>query len=368
MAKIKNTKSDLMQRILKNSNNDMASTLSESDFFNNPENIPLSVPMMNVGFSGNIDDGFGTGWNIIAGPSRHFKTSFGLMAVKAFMDKYDDGIVIFYDSEFGSPKGYLESYGLDLSRIVHHPIEHIEQLKFDICTQLEDIKADDHVMIFIDSLGGLASKKEYTDALAEKSVADMTRAKEIKSLMRLTTPKLNIRKIPGVVIAHTYQTMEMFSKTILGGGQGMMLAPNTVWFVGRSKDKNKDTKEVLGYTFTIKVEKSRVVKEDSRFPIEVSFDRGIKKWSGLIDLAVGFDVVEKTTAARGKTAYKFGDLLVLHDDISEADEFWTKVFKETDLAEKIRQKYTMGCKDESGVKFEFEEGDLVSADSISEDK
>ena len=69
-------------------------------------------------------------------------------------------LLYFYDSEFGTTPEYLKQYKIDTDRVVHVPIEHIEQLKFDIVKRLEQIDKKDKVFIFIDSLGNLASKKE----------------------------------------------------------------------------------------------------------------------------------------------------------------------------------------------------------------
>ena len=64
----------------------------------------------------------------------------------------------------------------------------------------------------------MASKKEVEDALDEKSVADMSRARVMKSLWRIVTPHLTTKDIPCVAVNHTYQTMEMFSKSVMSGG------------------------------------------------------------------------------------------------------------------------------------------------------
>ena len=45
--------------------------------------------------------------------------------------------------------------------------------------QLEALDRSDRVIIVIDSIGNIASKKEMEDALDEKSVADMSRAKAL---------------------------------------------------------------------------------------------------------------------------------------------------------------------------------------------
>ncbi|MEK9700023.1 MAG: hypothetical protein VW270_29860, partial [Candidatus Poseidoniales archaeon] len=78
----------------------------------------------------------------------------------------------------------------------------------------------DKVIIIIDSIGNLASKKEVEDALDGKSVADMSRAKQMKSLFRMVTPHLTMKDIPMVVVNHTYKEIGMFPKDIVGGGTG----------------------------------------------------------------------------------------------------------------------------------------------------
>jgi len=134
------------------------------------------------------------------------------------LDKYDDAALLFYDTEFGSPQSYFDSFGIDTDRVLHTPITDIEQLKFDIMKQLQDLARGEHLIIIVDSIGNLASKKEVDDALDQKSVGDMSRAKQIKSLFRMVTPHLNLKDIPMVVVNHVYMEIGMFPKAIVGGG------------------------------------------------------------------------------------------------------------------------------------------------------
>lgn len=193
-------------------------TLAESPLFNDKDFVPTAVPSINVAFSGRLDGGMCSGLTIVAGPSKHFKSSMSLIMVKAYMDKYSDGICLFYDSEYGVTPDYVTDHGIDTERVIHIPIEHVEQLKFDIVKRLEQIERGDRVIIFIDSIGNLASKKEVEDALDEKSVADMSRAKALKSLFRIITPHLTTKDIPCIAVNHTYQSIELYSKAIVSGG------------------------------------------------------------------------------------------------------------------------------------------------------
>jgi RecA/RadA recombinase len=276
--------SDLLNKLRKNSTIKDTDILADSKFFNEKDTITTTVPAINIALSGKINGGFAPGLTIWAGPSKHFKTSFSLLMAKAYMDKYSDAVLMFYDSEFGTPQSYFDSFKIDTSRVLHTPITDIEQLKFDIMSQLEQIGRGEHVMIIIDSVGNLASKKEVDDALKQNSAADMTRAKQLKSLFRMVTPHLTIKDIPMVVVNHTYMTQEMFSKPVVSGGTGIYYSADNIFILGRQQEK--EGKDVVGYNFIINVEKSRFVKEKSKIPIEVSWDEGISKWSGLMDMAL----------------------------------------------------------------------------------
>jgi RecA/RadA recombinase len=249
--------------------------------------------MINVALSGNPDGGLTSGLTVLAGPSKHFKTSFGLLMAAAYLKKHEDAIILFYDSEFGSPQSYFESFGIDTSRVLHTPITNVEELKFDIVNQLEEIAKEDKVIIMIDSIGNLASKKEMDDAMNEKSVADMSRAKALKGLFRMCTPYLSMKDIPMLAINHTYQTMEMFSKAVVSGGTGIYYSADNIWIIGRQQEK--DGKDIKGYNFIINVEKSRFVKEKSKIPISVTWEGGIERYTGLLDAAIEGGFVVKPT-------------------------------------------------------------------------
>ncbi len=125
----------------------------------------------------------------------------------------------------------------------------VEQLKFDIMKQLTGLERGDRVMIVIDSIGNLASKKEVEDALDQKSVGDMTRAKQIKSLFRMVTPHLTLKDIPMVVVNHTYKEIGLYPKDIVGGGTGSYYSADNIYILGRQQEK--DGTDLIGYNFII---------------------------------------------------------------------------------------------------------------------
>ena len=123
-----------------------SSILSKSKFFTDKDMIPTGVPMINVALSGSLDGGLTPGLTMFAGPSKHFKTAFALLMAKSYMDKYDDAVVLFYDSEFGTPQNYFEAFDIDTERVLHTPITDVEQLKHDIMSQLQSIEKNDRVI------------------------------------------------------------------------------------------------------------------------------------------------------------------------------------------------------------------------------
>lgn len=357
----------LIEKLKKNSTIKEADVLNKSKFFSKKDMIQTSVPIVNVALSGSLEGGLTPGLTVFAGPSKHFKTAFSLLLAKAYQDKYEDAVILFYDSEFGSPQSYFDNFGIDTSKILHTPITDIEQLKFDIMSQINSIERGEHVIIVIDSVGNLASKKEVEDALEGKSVADMTRAKQMKSLFRMVTPHLTIKDIPMIVVNHTYSEMGLFPKQIVSGGTGIYYSADQIFIIGRQQEK--DGTEVTGYNFIINVEKSRFVREKSKIPVEVSFEGGISKWSGLLDIALegGFvikpsngwySIVNKATGEVSDKKFRQKD--------TYTKEFWMPILVSQEFRDYIESRYKIAGSemlgksfDESDLEEEFENASAV---------
>lgn len=329
-----------LDKIKKNSSVKESAILSKSKFFTNKDMITTSVPIINVALSGKLDGGLTPGLTMWAGPSKHFKTAFSLLMAKSYLDKYKDAALLFYDSEFGTPQSYFDSFGIDTNRVLHTPLTDIEQLKHDIMQQLTQLDRGDKLIIVVDSIGNLASKKEVDDAVEGKSVADMSRAKQVKSLFRMVTPHLNLKDIPMVVVNHTYMEIGMFPKAIVGGGTGSYYSADNIFIIGRQQEK--EGTEVVGYNFIINVEKSRYVKEKSKIPVTVSFDGGISRWSGLLDIAIEsghvikpsngwYSKVDKDTGEVEEKKYRIKD--------TDTKDFWLPIITNKSFQTYVEEKY-----------------------------
>ena len=346
----------ILDKIKKNSTIKDSAILAQSKFFQKKDMIPTSIPAINIALSGKLDGGLTPGLTMWAGPSKHFKTAFSLLMAKSYLDKYPDAALLFYDSEFGTPQSYFDSFGIDTERVIHTPLTNIEQLKFDIMTQLEGVDRGDHLIIIIDSIGNLASKKEVDDALEGKSVADMSRAKQIKSLFRMVTPHLSLKDIPMIVVNHTYKTMELYSKDVVGGGTGSYYSADNIFILGRQQDK--DGTELLGYNFIINVEKSRYVREKSKIPVSVKFDGGISRWSGLLDMALeSGHVIKPSNGWYSKVNTLTGEIEEKKWRIKDTDtkEFWLPVLMDKTFQDWVQSNYQIA------------NGSIINDEDISEE-
>ena len=347
--------SALLEKLKKNSTIKETNILADSIIFAKKDMVPTKIPVINVALSGRLDGGLTPGLTMWAGPSKHFKTAFSLLMAKSYMDKYKDAALLFYDSEFGTPQSYFESFGIDQERVMHTPITDIEQLKFDIMQQMSELKRGDKVIILIDSIGNLASKKEVEDALEGKSAADMTRAKQLKSLFRMVTPHLTMKDIPMVVVNHTYMEIGMFPKAIVGGGTGSYYSADNIYILGRQQQK--DGTELTGYNFIINVEKSRYVREKAKIPVTVSFDGGISTWSGLLDMAIeSGHVVKPSNGWYSRVNTTTGEVEEKKFRIKDTDskEFWLPVLSDPTFQDWIKQNYQIA------------NGSIMSDDEVSE--
>lgn len=353
--------SSLLERMLKTGSTKSSAVLASSSFFNAKETIPTDLPILNIAFSGSLDGGLLPGLTVIAGMSKTFKTMLSLYAMKAYLDKYKDGIALLYDSEFGITPEYIESFQIDINRVIHIPIKDVEELKFDIVQKLDEIDKKDKVFIMIDSIGNLASKKELEDAQNEKSVADMSRAKSLKSLFRIITPYLTTRGIPCLAINHVYQEMGLYPKAIVSGGTGIMYSSNTVFII--SKSQEKEGTELAGWKFTINIEKSRYVKEKSKLPFTVMYEDGIQKWTSIFDLAIEsghvikpkvgwYQLVDPATGEISEKSYRQAD--VVHND-----EYFEALIKNDDFKLFVERKFKLAASQKRDASSVTEEIDII---------
>lgn len=340
-----NKASNLMERILKNSTLKHANRLIDSQILQDETPTDTGYPMMNLALKGKIHGGgISSGIIQFCGVSKSFKSSFMLMLVGAYLREHKDAIFVYFDNEFGTRQKYFEQFDIPVDRCCHLPFESIEELKFELVKQLDQFTEDDKIIIGVDSLGLASSLKELTDATDQKSKQDMSRPKSLRSLFRIITPKIALKKIPAIFINHIYSSMDFFPTDIVGGGQGSILASNSIFIV--SKQKLKEGETHVGYKFMLKVNKSRDLKDAVVIPFSIKWNGTMSKYTGMDVIAENFGIIEKCKEGK-RSAYQYetlsGEIIkVLEKDVDDAKDFWEIIMKETDLVYRIEKMYQLG--------------------------
>lgn len=355
--------SKLMEKLQKSTSLKYASVLADSELFNKKDVCQTHIPSLNVALSGQVDGGLTAGLTFVAGDSKHFKSGLSLIMISAYLRKYEDAVCVFYDSEFGITKEYLKANGIDPNRVLHVPIHNVEQLKFELVSQLEAINRGDKVVIFVDSLGNLASKKELEDAIDQESKVDMSRAKAISSLMRIITPYFTTKNIPGIIINHTMEGQGMFATTTMTGGKKAYLSADTIFFMGRRQQK--EGTEIKGYDFVLNVEKSRYVKEKSKLIVEARWDGGVNKFSGLFDIAEEGGYITSPSKGYYQIVDKeSGEILFdgkkyRERELRENKEVWFTILRMPGFREFIQDTYQIKASDNTTAEEDMAEFDEI---------
>jgi hypothetical protein len=145
-----------------------------------------------------------------------------------------------------------------------------------------------------------------------------------------------------ICIAHTYDTMDSFPKKVISGGTGILYSANQAFIIGRQQEK--DGKETSGYTFVINAEKSRFVKEKSKFPLSISFEKGIDKYSGLLDLAIeSGHVVKPVQGWYSKVDMETGEISdkKIREKNTHTKEFWNDILDCEKFKTFIKNKFSL---------------------------
>ena len=247
----------------------------------------------------------------LAGESATGKTFFALGMVKQFLEDHPEAAVIYFESESALTKDMIEERGIDSNRIVIVPVVTVQEFRNQSLNILDKYLETDEserppMMFVLDSLGMLSTTKEIEDTAEGKETRDMTRAQITKGAFRVLTLKLGRAKVPMIVTNHTYDVIgSMFPQKEMGGGSGLKYAASSIIFL--SKRKEKDGTEIIGNIIHCKNAKSRLTVENRMVDVRLTYDKGLDRYYGLLDLALAFDVFKKqgtrVLLPTGKTEY-----------------------------------------------------------------
>ena len=277
----------------------------------------------------------------IAGESATGKTFFLMGMVKSFLDSDPNAGVIFFESESAITKQMVVDRGIDSKRMVIMPVTTVQEFRTQslkvLDKYLETAESERQPMFMcLDSLGMLSTTKEVEDTAEGKETRDMTRAQVLKAAFRVLTLKLGRAKVPMVLTNHTYDVVgSMFPQKEMGGGSGLKYAASSIVYL--SKRKEKDGTEVIGNIIHCKNHKSRLTKENKMVDVKLTYDKGLDKYYGLLELAEKYEIFKKvsTRFELPDGSKQFGKTI-----LNDPEKYFTEdIMHQLDLAADTEFKY-----------------------------
>jgi|TARA_R110000851_G_scaffold226559_1_gene379419 RecA/RadA recombinase len=334
--------SDFLKGLMKEVGNEYASLVSDGIAAGDVESfIDTGSYIFNALLSGSIYGGIPSNKILaLAGESATGKTFFLMGIVKNFLDSNPNAQVVYFESESAITSQMVLDRGIDPERITIAPVTTVQQFRTDAIKTLDYYMATDEserppLFLCLDSLGMLSTTKEVEDTADGKETRDMTRAQVLKAAFRVLTLKLGRAKVPMVVTNHTYDVVgSMFPQKEMGGGSGLKYAASSIIYL--SKKKDKDGTEVVGNIIHCKNQKSRLTVENKMVDVRLSYDKGLDRYYGLLELAEKAGVFNKLSTRYelpdgskqfGKTILNNPETYFTDDVMKQIDEMAGKEFK-----------------------------------------
>ncbi len=290
--------SEFLKKIVKDVGNEYASFVSEGIEAGDVDSfIDTGSYIFNGLLSGSLYGGLPANKIVaLAGESATGKTYFLMGVIKSFLDKNPSAEVAYFESESAITKQMIIDRGIDPERLAIFPVTTVQEFRTQALKILDVYLETDRPPFFLclDSLGMLSTTKEVEDTAEGKETRDMTRAQVLKAAFRVLTLKLGRAKVPMVVTNHTYDVVgSMFPTKEMGGGSGLKYAASSIVYLSRKKEK--DGTEVIGNIIHCKNHKSRLTVENKMVDVRLTYDKGLDRYYGLLDLAEKYEVFKKVS-------------------------------------------------------------------------
>jgi RecA/RadA recombinase len=256
--------------------------------------------ILNAALSGSIYGGVPNNKvTAFAGESATGKTFFVLGVIQNFLKNNPDAGVVYYDTEAAVTKEMMESRGIDTKRVILAEPDTIQNFRTHALNVIDNyskqpVDRRPPMMFVLDSLGLLSTTKEMEDTADGKETRDMTKAQVIKATFRVLTLKLAKVKIPMLVTNHVYDVVGSYvPMKEIGGGSGLKYAASTIVMLGKKKDK--EGTDLVGNIIKVTMHKSRLSKEGKKVEVKLSFEKGLNRFYGLLDLGIKHGVFKQVS-------------------------------------------------------------------------
>ncbi len=285
----------LVKQLLKESDNDLASVVSSGIVGDCSTYISTGSYSLNALLSGSMYGGVPSNKiTCLAGQESVGKTFFALSIAKNFLEENKENVIVYFESEGALTTNMITERGLDPDRFIVLPVATVEEFRTQCIKMVDGLDKDTKVMMFLDSLGNLSTRKEMEDSASGSDKRDMTRAPVVRGTFRTIALKLATKNIPLIITNHTYEKVGAYVPTQeISGGGGIKYAASVI--VTLRKKKFKDGTEVLGNIIKMKLVKGRLTKEESTIEAMLDYQTGLDQYYGLVEIAEKYEIFKKVS-------------------------------------------------------------------------
>tara|TARA_Y100000590_G_scaffold175473_1_gene200491 strand:- start:439 stop:1500 length:1062 start_codon:yes stop_codon:yes gene_type:complete len=274
-----------------------------------------------------------------AGEMATGKTFFVLGVISQFLKTNPTGSVIYFDTESAVTNEMMESRGIPTDRVIKSEPDTIQKFRHT-AIQILDYQVSQPeeertpMIMVLDSLGQLSSTKEIEDTAEGSETRDMTKSQIIKAAFRVLNLKLAKAGVPMLVTNHVYAVIGSYVPTKeMSGGSGLKYSASTI--IQLSKKKERVGTEIVGNIIKAKMYKSRLSRENKEVEVLLSYEKGLDRYYGLIELGVSAGVFKKAgnrielpdeTKQYAKTIYENPDKYFTNEVMESLENYAKDVF------------------------------------------
>jgi len=311
---------DIIKHLIKVTENDFASVVASGIVGDCTTFVDTGSYSLNALLSGSLYGGVPSNKiTCLAGSEAVGKTFFALSIAKNYLEQNKTNVIVYFESEGALTSEMVKERGIDPNRFIVLPVATVEEFKTQAIKIIDNMNSDYNIMIFLDSLGNLSTRKEMEDSASGSDKRDMTRAPMIRGTFRTLALKFAKANVPLIVTNHTYDKVgSLFPMKEISGGGGIKYAASVIATLARRK--YKDGTEVLGNIIKAKLVKGRMTKEESIMEFLLDYEKGLNKYYGLIPLAEKHGIFKKVSTRYETPVGKAFEKTIVNDP----EKYFTK--------------------------------------------